>query len=406
MVGAAPDVDLVAGELVAGGAGTLELAAADPAENDRPLRVAVSSVPVGAVSYTGTIDGGRTLRVQPPSGTASLDVTVTVTDNDGLSNTVTRSFPVAPAAGTPPAAPANVVAPPSPACASGTSGVALRAQAADFLAQANTFRTLFGASTLSVSKELQAAAEQHLADLISKRYFAHLDSAGRTPLDRARANGYNGGVGENIALRFVNGTQVLLGWRSSPVHIENLLDPIWNATGVAVGNSPDGVVWVQVFGTVPTCPTADRASIPAPVVLSNPPADAAAPVAAWPARAAAEPEAATLPCRRARTRRRARAGAAAPCADSVGGSVHRQRPHPAQRRQRRGHQPLSRCRHAGERKPHVRLREQPAPRPRRGIPASRVQRAGHRPHRRWCHRRHLRGRYRLVRPAALDRQPG
>ena len=152
VVGAAPDVDLVAGELVAGGAGTLELAAADPAENDRPLQVAVSSVPVGAVSYTGTIDGGRTLRVQPPSGTASLDVTVTVTDNDGLSNTVTRSFPVVPSAGTPPAAPANVVAPPAPTCASGTSGVALRAQAADFLAQANTFRTSFGASTLSVRR--------------------------------------------------------------------------------------------------------------------------------------------------------------------------------------------------------------------------------------------------------------
>jgi uncharacterized protein YkwD len=227
VVGAAPDIDLVAGELVAGAAGTVELAAADPAQNDRPLELTVTSVPAGAASYTGAIDGGRTLRVQPPAGTTSLDVTVKVTDNDGLGTTVTRTFPVVASPGAPPTAPANVVASPAPACASGTSGIALRAQAADFLGQANTFRASFGAPTLVVSKELQLAAEQQLADLTAKRYFAHLDSAGRTPLDRARANGYTGGVGENIALRFVNGAQVLLGWRSSPVHLENLLDRAW-----------------------------------------------------------------------------------------------------------------------------------------------------------------------------------
>jgi uncharacterized protein YkwD len=287
VAGAPPEVDLVAGELVAGVPGTVELAAADPAEGDRPLQLDVSSVPAGVVSFTGTIDGGRTLRVVPPAGSTTLDVTVRVTDNDGQSALRTFSLPVATVGGTPPTAPANVVAPPAPACPSGTTGVALRAQAADFLAQANAFRQSFAAAPLVVSRELQAAAEQHLADLTANRYFAHIDSLGRSPLDRAVANGYGGGVGENIALRFVNGTQVLLGWRASPVHLENLLDPVWNATGVAVGNAPDGVLWVQVFGTVPTCPTTDRGTIPAPTVLANPPIDAAAPVAAWPARPAA-----------------------------------------------------------------------------------------------------------------------
>ena len=90
--------------------------------------------------------------------------------------------------------------------------------------------------------------------MIARRYFAHIDSAGRSPLDHAVAFGYTGGVGENLAMRFVDTEQALLGFRSSPVHLTNLLDPVWNATGVAVGNGPDGVLWVQVFGTVATCP--------------------------------------------------------------------------------------------------------------------------------------------------------
>ncbi len=116
--------------------------------------------------------------------------------------------------------------------------------------------------------------------MIARRYFAHIDSAGRSPLDHAVAFGYTGGVGENLAMRFVDAEQALLGFRSSPVHLTNLLDPVWNATGVAVGNGPDGVLWVQVFGTVATCPLSAHTAQPA-LVLANPAVAGTSPVSAY-----------------------------------------------------------------------------------------------------------------------------
>jgi uncharacterized protein YkwD len=279
--GVAPEVALNVGPLVAGQSSALDVAAVDPAELDRPQRLQVSSVPAGAVSFDGPLDGGRTLVVTPPAGASSVEITAVVTDPDGVATTVsTGTLPVAASPPPPPTPPSNVDVT-APTC---TNPVGLRAQSAEFVARANVFRQSFGLAELTLAPELQAAAEAHLADMKARRYFSHFTglTATNTPLDRARIEGYTGGVGENIAMRFPTAEHALIGFRASPPHLENLLDPVWRATGVAVDNGPDGVLWVQVFGTTPTCPSSPYPA-PSPVVLENPPLDRTAPVAAWPA---------------------------------------------------------------------------------------------------------------------------
>lgn len=285
VAGAAPELAMSLPPLVAGQLAALDLSSTDRAEADRPLSLSVVSTPPAAVSFVGTIRGGRTLVVNPPASATSVDITATVTDPDGLSTTVSLTRPVTATPPPPPVAPAGVdlapATPPCPAPTPTTHTIGLRAQAADFLIRSNNYRASQGVSRLAADAALQKAAELQLDDMIARRYFAHIDGSGQSPLDRAVSFGYTGGVGENLAMRVIDAEQALLAWRSSPVHLSNLLDPVWNATGVAVGNGPDGVLWVQVFGTVATCPSSAHPAQSPALVLANPAIAGTSPVSGY-----------------------------------------------------------------------------------------------------------------------------
>ena len=282
VAGAAPELAMSLPPLVAGQLAALDLSSTDRAEADRPLSLSVVSNPPAAVSFVGTIRGGRTLVVTPPASATSVDITATVTDPDGLSTTVSLTRPVTATPPLPPVPPAGVdLAPAIPPCPASAPTIGLRAQAADFLIRSNNFRASQGVSRLAADAALQKAAELQLDDMIAGRYFAHIDSSSRSPLDRAVSFGYTGGVGENLAMRVIDAEHALLAWRSSPVHLSNLLDPVWNATGVAVGNGPDGVLWVHVFGTVATCPSSAHPAKSPALVLENPAIAGTSPVSGY-----------------------------------------------------------------------------------------------------------------------------
>ena len=107
------------------------------------------------------------------------------------------------------------------------------------------------ASPLRLSAKLSEAAAQHAQDMAKHHYFEHEDPAGHTPADRVRATGYaERRVGENIAYGLLSTEDVIAGWLKSPEHCENLMDPKFEAMGIAFaqeqGGHPD-IFWVQVL---------------------------------------------------------------------------------------------------------------------------------------------------------------
>ncbi|MDO9625302.1 MAG: CAP domain-containing protein [Pseudomonas sp.] len=112
----------------------------------------------------------------------------------------------------------------------------------------------FAATTSLVwNATLGMAAETHSRAMANGNFFAHTDSDGRTPGDRAELAGYSGQqVGENIAAGLDASSKVVDGWLASPGHCANLMNPQFSELGAAYAVDPKsdaGIYWTALFGT-------------------------------------------------------------------------------------------------------------------------------------------------------------
>ena len=109
------------------------------------------------------------------------------------------------------------------------------------------------AAPLVWNATLGTTAETHSRAMANGNFFAHQDSDGRTPGDRAELAGYSGQrVGENIAAGLDTVNKVLDGWLASPNHCANLMNPQFSELGAAYATDPKsyaGIYWTAVFGT-------------------------------------------------------------------------------------------------------------------------------------------------------------
>jgi uncharacterized protein YkwD len=113
----------------------------------------------------------------------------------------------------------------------------------------NAERKKGGCPALRENARLRAAARKHAKDMADRDYFSHESPEGRTAIDRASAEGYTGGVGENIARGYRTPKEVTKGWMESTDHRQIILDCQYRHTGVGVARVGKGQVhWVQVFG--------------------------------------------------------------------------------------------------------------------------------------------------------------
>ncbi|MBS0388721.1 MAG: CAP domain-containing protein [Proteobacteria bacterium] len=112
-------------------------------------------------------------------------------------------------------------------------------------------RLMPAADPLRLSDRLAEAAAGHARDMARQHYFEHQDRSGHTPADRVRATGYRDRrVGENIARGRLSTEDAIAGWRTSPGHCENLMDPEFTEMGIAYASEPGTggeVYWVQVL---------------------------------------------------------------------------------------------------------------------------------------------------------------
>lgn len=124
--------------------------------------------------------------------------------------------------------------------------------------EVNAFREQQGRTALRSNPQLAAAARDFAAYMARTGRFSH-EADGREPADRAREHGYAYCiVDENIGYEqrssgFTSdelAEQLVGGWKGSPPHRHNMLDPDVAETGVAVAHDARTGRWygVQMFG--------------------------------------------------------------------------------------------------------------------------------------------------------------
>jgi uncharacterized protein YkwD len=119
---------------------------------------------------------------------------------------------------------------------------------ADVFDLVNDQRADNGCGALERDSRLDAAALLHAEDMAVNDYFSHTSQDGRSPTDRANAQGYDGGVGENIAYGYPDAEAVMEGWMDSEGHRANILNCGYSVIGVGAADRDGTIYWVQAFG--------------------------------------------------------------------------------------------------------------------------------------------------------------
>jgi uncharacterized protein YkwD len=146
-----------------------------------------------------------------------------------------------------------------------TAGEADVARAAAMIVdKTNEFRKSEGRAAVTINPKLEETARYFAGFMARTDKYGHT-ADGNRPSDRARQHGYEYCIiAENIAYEYDSrgftterlATGFFEGWKHSPHHRKNMLDPDVIETGVAVAQSPDTGYYyaVQMFGR----PRSDR----------------------------------------------------------------------------------------------------------------------------------------------------
>jgi uncharacterized protein YkwD len=108
---------------------------------------------------------------------------------------------------------------------------------------------------LKASPQLAAVAQAHARDMAEQGYVSHVNPNGEDPLARVRAAGIDGLrlLAENIGVSSESGdriTAIIQEWLASPLHRENILNPAFNTTGLAIVKTGAGeTLAVQLYAT-------------------------------------------------------------------------------------------------------------------------------------------------------------
>lgn len=126
----------------------------------------------------------------------------------------------------------------------------------NIITEINKIRTNYGLAPLTENPKLDIAALLKAQDMIENDYFNHYSPEGKTPWDWISSVKYNYKyAGENLALNFFNDQETVQAWLDSPSHKENILNPNYKDTGVAIlsgvtsTTKEQRTVVVQMFGT-------------------------------------------------------------------------------------------------------------------------------------------------------------
>ncbi len=132
---------------------------------------------------------------------------------------------------------------------------ALAGPEAELVKRVNQLRTEHHLIPLQGNSDLGKVARAHAQDMALNHFVSHVNPKGDSPLDRVQKAGIAGFslLAENLAASSASGDRlkdVMQEWQASRDHRENLLNPAFNRTGVAVVETVDGrTLYVQLFMT-------------------------------------------------------------------------------------------------------------------------------------------------------------
>lgn len=125
----------------------------------------------------------------------------------------------------------------------------------NIITEINKIRVNYGLDPLVENPKLDIAALLKAQDMIEKDYFNHYSPEGKAPWDWIASAKYDYKyAGENLALNFFNDQETVQAWLNSPSHKENILNPNYKETGVAILSGSTSTtkesrtVVVQMFG--------------------------------------------------------------------------------------------------------------------------------------------------------------
>jgi uncharacterized protein YkwD len=106
----------------------------------------------------------------------------------------------------------------------------------------NGVRALVALPALESAPKLDAIAQAHSQDMVSRGFFGHVNPDGDGPQERAAAGGWKGGVGENVAAHAtLPGAHAGLFW--SAAHRSNLLGD-YRYLGIGVARGKNSLLYV------------------------------------------------------------------------------------------------------------------------------------------------------------------
>lgn len=125
---------------------------------------------------------------------------------------------------------------------------------AEIIALTNTERASNNAGALTQDALLDKAAQAKADDMAANGYFSHVGPDGKTPWQWIAGSGYQYQyAGENLAVRFIDSSDVVNAWMESPTHRANIVKPVYTEIGVGVAQGmyegASATYVVQYFGT-------------------------------------------------------------------------------------------------------------------------------------------------------------
>ena len=122
------------------------------------------------------------------------------------------------------------------------------------VAQTNENRVEGNLKELTQNPILQKAAQLKADDMAGKRYFAHTSPDGKEPWYWLSLAGYSYAyAGENLAVNFVDSSDVTKAWMKSPEHRKNIVNQHYTEIGIAVASGiykgKNTLFVVQFFGS-------------------------------------------------------------------------------------------------------------------------------------------------------------
>ena len=113
----------------------------------------------------------------------------------------------------------------------------------NFNEKVNTIRAGYDLAGLEQVEDLNVIAQMKCDDMVKRNYYAHINPNGKQAWEQYNFGSYQY-FGENLAHGYKSSYETVEGWRNSPTHLKNLVNPNYKEVGYGVCKDKNGYFYV------------------------------------------------------------------------------------------------------------------------------------------------------------------